>query len=47
MSKFNLQDSFIEFCNKNSFEKNNHQIEIVNLLDQFLHPKKLFLKIFL
>ena len=44
MSKFNLQDSFIEFCKKNSFEKNNHQIEIVNLLDQFLHPKKTFFK---
>ena len=44
MSKLNLQDSFIEFCKKNSFEKNNHQIEIVNLLDQFLHPKKNFFK---
>ena len=44
MSKLNLQDSFIEFCKKNSFEKNNHQIEIVNLLDQFLHPKKTFFK---
>ena len=46
MSKFNLQDSFIEFCNKNSFEKNNHQIEIVNLLDKFLNPKKTFFKNF-
>ena len=40
MSKLNLEDSFIEFCKKNSFEKNNYQIEVVNLLDQFLHPKK-------
>ena len=46
MSKLNLQDSFIEFCKKNSFEKNNHQIEIVNLLDQFLHPKKTLFKDF-
>ena len=44
MSKFNLQDSFIEFCNKNSFEKNNQQIEVINLLDQFLNPKKTFFK---
>ena len=44
MSKFNLQDSFIEFCKKNSFEKNNQQIEIVNLLDQFLNQKKKFFK---
>jgi len=44
MSKLNLQDSFVEFCNKNSFEKNNQQIEIVNLLDQFLYPKKTFFK---
>ena len=48
MSKLNLQDSFIEFCKKNSFEKNNHQIEIVNLLDQFLFPKKnLFKNLFI
>ena len=46
MFKLNLQDSFIEFCNKNLFEKNNQQIEIVNLLDQFLYPKKTFFKNF-
>ena len=46
MSKFNLQDSFIEFCNKNSFEKNNQQIEVINSLDQFLNPKKTFFKNF-
>ena len=44
MSKLNLQDSFIEFCNKNSFEKNNQQIEIVNSLDKFLNSKKIFFK---
>ena len=44
MSKLYLQDSFIEFCNKNSFEKNNQQIQIVNSLDEFLNPKKTFFK---
>ena len=44
MSKFNLQDSFIEFCNKNSFEKNNQQIEVINSLDKVLNPKKTFFK---
>jgi cell division protein ZapE len=44
MSKINLQDSFIEFCDKNLFEKNNQQIEIVNSLDKFLNPKKIFFK---
>jgi len=46
MSKLHLQDSFIKFCNKNSFEKNNQQIEVVDLLDQFLYPKKTFFKTF-
>ena len=43
MSKKGLQDSFKEFCKKNSFENNNQQIEIVNLLDKFINPKKTFL----
>ena len=34
MSKKSLQDSFKEFCKKNSFENNNQQIEIINLLDK-------------
>ena len=42
MSKLSLQNSFVEFCKKNSFETNNQQIEIVNQLDKFLHPKKNF-----
>ena len=44
MAKLNLQDSFIEFCNKNSFEKNKQQIEIINSLNKFLNPKKIFFK---
>ena len=46
MSKKGLQDSFKEFCKKNSFENNNQQIEIVNLLDKFINPKKTFLSNF-
>ena len=42
MSKFSLQDSFREFCKKNSFENNNQQIQIVHQLDKFLYPKKNF-----
>ena len=46
MSKISLQDSFKEFCIKNSFENNNQQIEIVNLLDKFTNPRKTFLSYF-
>ena len=42
MSKFSLQDSFRAFCKKNSFEINDQQIEIVNLLDKFINSKKTF-----
>ncbi len=42
MSKFSLQDSFREFCKKNSYENNNQQIQIIHQLDKFLYPKKTF-----
>ena len=42
MSKIKLQNSFKEFCKKNSFENNNHQIEVINLLDKFINPRKTF-----
>ena len=42
MSKLSIQDSFREFCKKNSFENNNQQIQIVHQLDKFLYPKKNF-----
>ena len=42
MSKIKLQNSFKEFCIKNSFENNNHQIEVINLLDKFINPRKTF-----
>ena len=42
MTKISLQNSFKEFCKKNSFENNNQQIEIINLLDEFINPRKTF-----
>ena len=46
MSKINLQDLFKEFCKKNSFENNNRQVEIINLLDKFINPRKNFFRKF-
>ena len=40
MSKKGLQDSFKEFCKKNSFENNNQQIEIINLLLNYMQHLK-------
>ena len=40
MSKYSLQDSFIEFCKKNKFEINTKQVEIVDSLSKFINPKK-------
>jgi len=42
MLKISLQNSFREFCKKNSFENNNHQIEVINLLGKFINPRKTF-----
>ena len=39
----NLQDSFSKFCNKNKFEINKKQIEILNSLEKFIFSRnKLF-----
>jgi|TARA_B110000211_G_scaffold210540_1_gene248702 cell division protein ZapE len=46
MLKNTLQDSFLEFCKKKKFENNNQQIEIINLLDSFINPKKTVLNYF-
>ena len=45
--KINLQDSFLEFCKKNKFEINNKQLKIVNLLNEFINPKKTILNYFI
>ena len=43
MLEKNFQNLFVEFCKKNKFEINNQQIEIINLLNNFINPKKGFL----
>jgi cell division protein ZapE len=40
MSKYILQDSFLEFCKNNKFEINSQQIDIINSLDSFINPQK-------
>ena len=39
----NLQDSFKDFCKKNKYEVNTQQIQIIDLLDNFLNHKETFL----
>ena len=43
MTKMNLQDSFKDFCKKNKYEVNTQQIQIIDLLDNFLNHKEKFL----
>jgi len=40
MIKINLKKKFEEFCKAKKFERNEKQIEIVNLLEKFLNNKK-------
>ena len=40
MIKINFKKKFEEFCNSKKFERNEKQIEIVNLLEEFLNNKK-------
>jgi cell division protein ZapE len=46
MLKLNFQDSFKEFCKNKKFEINNQQLEILESLEKFINPKKIFLNIF-
>ena len=41
-----LKNSFLEFCEKNKFEKNDNQLEIVNQLENFLSEKNSLLSFF-
>ena len=41
-----LKSSFIEFCNKNKFEINKKQIEILNSLEKFISPRNKLLNFF-
>jgi cell division protein ZapE len=47
MEKYNLQNSFKEFCNKNNFEINSKQLLIINSLNKFIFPTKNFFTFFL
>ena len=40
MSKINLQNLFKKFCEKNKFELNSQQIEIIDLVSQFFKSKR-------
>ena len=40
MSKKLLKNSFLEFCEKNKFEKNDNQLKIIDSLENFLSIKK-------
>ena len=42
----NLQQSFLRFCKTNQFEINPKQVEIINLLENFISTKKRLLNIF-
>ncbi len=46
MSSISLKKTFINFCKKNKFEQNLNQIEIINLLDNFIKPKNKFMNFF-
>ena len=41
-----FKESFIKFCEKNKFEKNVNQLEIINLLVDFISPHNSFLNLF-
>ena len=46
MLKKSFKDSFIQLCEKNNFEKNIHQLKIIELLIEFSKEKKSFFKFF-
>ena len=41
------RDSFLKFCEDNKFEKNDKQIEVIKLLENFFQPNKNFFDFFL
>ena len=41
-----IQQSFLRFCKTNQFEINPKQVEIINLLENFISIKKRFFNIF-
>ncbi len=47
MGKKSLKDSFLQLCEDKKFEKNQNQLEVIDLLDKFFNQKKSFSKIFI
>ena len=47
MNGKSFKDSFLNYCIKNNFEQNDKQVEIVNLLNTFINPKKKLVNLFL
>jgi cell division protein ZapE len=45
MQLSSLKDSFLTYCEKNNYEKNIYQLKIIDLLIDFLNPKKSFFKL--
>ena len=41
MNKKTFKTSFLEYCKENNFEQNAKQIEVINLLNDFIQKKKL------
>jgi len=41
-----LQQSFLRFCKINQFEINSRQVEVINLLEEFVYSKKNLLDLF-
>ena len=46
MKMSSFKDSFQGYCEKNNFEKNLHQLQVIDLLINFIDPKFFFLKLF-
>ena len=46
MQMSSLKDSFINFCEKNNFEKNKYQLKVLDLIINFLNPKTKFFNFF-
>ena len=46
MQMSSLKDSFLNYCEKNNYEKNINQLKILDLLNDFLNFKKIFFEFF-
>ena len=47
MQKYNLQNSFKEFCNKNNFEINDKQVKIINLFNKFINQRDFLINLYI